>query len=339
MRCVMASFGNTSHHVVPASTTSLSQKLNLTKRVFVLLTITSFVGAAFAQNDAPSDAATQNSAPPSITIPAGTLIPLVLATSVTSRNVHRGDDIHAQMATPITVGNQVAIPAGSFLQGKVDKLRRKGTRAEIHLQSASIIFPDGYIASIPGSLAIESEEGTAWPDAGTGTKIGFVAAPLAGLGIGSAIGSAAHTTQTASFGGMTTTTNSLKGVAIGSLVGLGIGGVVSLALIAHSHQFYIETGAPLEMTTPEPITLAQNQVDSANRAALANPVSLPTPPSHSAQTSYPSAPVNHGTCMTPGTPGTPPTVIPGAVGPNGIPGPPTVIPGTPPTPGMPYPCP
>ena len=143
----MASFGNTSHHVVPASTTSLSQKLNLTKRVFVLLTITSFVGAAFAQNDAPSDAATQNSAPPSITIPAGTWIPLVLATSVTSRNVHRGDDIHAQMATPITVGNQVAIPAGSFLQGKVDKLRRKGTRAEIHLQSASIIFPDGYIAS------------------------------------------------------------------------------------------------------------------------------------------------------------------------------------------------
>jgi hypothetical protein len=304
-----------------------------------LLIVFAFVGAAFAQDTAPADAPTQDSAPSSITIPAGTSMPLVLATSVTSRNVHRGDDIHAQMAIPITVGTQVAIPAGSFLQGKVDKLRRKGTRAEIQLQSARIIFPDGYIATVPGSLTIESEEGTAWLDAGTGTKVGAIIAPLAGLGLGAAIGSAAHTTQTTSLGGMTMTSSSVKGIGIGSLVGLGIGGVVSLALIAHSHQFYIETGAPLQMTTPEPITLAQNQVDSANRAALAHPVSLPTPPQHPAQVSYPSAPANHGTCMTPGTPGTPATVIPGAVGPNGIPGPPTVIPGTPPTPGTPYPCP
>jgi hypothetical protein len=335
----MASSGNTSHHAASASITSLPQKLNSTKCFLVFLTIVTFGATAVAQDAAPADTVTQDSTPPStsasITVPAGTAMPLVLAISVQSRMIHRGDGIHAQIAVPITVGSQVAIPAGSFLQGKVDKLRRRGTRAEIQLQSASIIFPDGYIATLPGSLTIESEEGTAWLDAGTGTKVGAIIAPFSGLGIGAAIGSAAHTTQTTSLGGMTSTTNSVKGIGIGSLVGLGIGGVVSLALIAHSHQFYIETGAPLLMTTPE-ITLAQTQVDSANRAALVHPVSLPPRP---APVVIPSGPVSHGTCMTPGTPGTSPTIIPGAVGANGIPGPPTVIPGTPPTAGTPYPCP
>ncbi len=332
----MANSRNTSSSLSPSPINS--QKLNSTKHLFVLLTLASFVGAAFAQ-DAASTGSSHDAVPSSITIPAGTPMPLVLAISIASKNVHRGDSIHAQMATPVTVDNQVAIPAGSFLQGKVDKLRRRGTRAEISLQSASIIFPDGFIASIPGSLVIESEEGTAWLDPGTGAKIGTIVAPLAGLGIGAAIGSAVHTTQTVGAGGMSITSSSVKGIGIGSLVGLGVGGVVSLVLIARSHQFFIETGAPLEMTIPEPITLAQNQVESANRAALAHPVSIPPAPQHPVQVSLPSGPVNRGTCMTPGTPGTSPTVIPGAVGPNGIPGPPTVIPGTPPTPGTPYPCP
>jgi len=42
-----------------------------------------------------------------------------------------------------------------------------------------------------GPMTIESEEGTAWINPGAGTKAGVVAAPLLGLGLGTAIGVAA----------------------------------------------------------------------------------------------------------------------------------------------------
>jgi len=164
-----------------------------------------------------------------------------------------------------------------------------------------------------------------------------IIAALAG-GIGAAIGAAAHTTDTHTFAGQTITQSSPRGLAIGSLVGLAAGAAVSVVLLARSHGFYMEVGSPMQMTVPEPITLTQDQVASANHAAQVNPPPAPPAPPI-VPVSFPAAPVNHGTCFTPGTPGTPPTVIPGAPGPNGIPGTPTVIPGTPPTPGTPYPCP
>ena len=69
-----------------------------------------------------------------------------------------------------------------------------------------------------------------------------VAAPLLGLGLGTAIGAAAHTTQTTNFAGTTMTTSTPKGIAIGSAVGLVAGSVVSLVLLARSHHFYMGNG-------------------------------------------------------------------------------------------------
>jgi type IV secretion system protein VirB10 len=308
------------------------------KRILSLFTILSFSFACAAQ-DAPAPASGPAQGTTStITIPAGTPFSLVLTEAVSSKSLHRGDDIHAQFTSPIVVGNQVAIPAGTFVQGKIDKLSRNGSRGLIRLQSAALILPGGSVTTVPGPLDVESDEGTAWLNPSTGAKVGSVVAPLAGLGLGAAIGSAAHTTQSSTLGGTTITSATPKGIAIGSIVGLAAGGVISLVLITRSHQFYVEPGSPMQMALPQPITLDQKQVDAANHAAQTTPVAVRVPLT---QTPYPvaTAPTNHGTCFTPGTPGTPPTVIPGVPGPNGIPGPPTVVPGTPPTPGTPYPCP
>src|ERR1051326_9171522 len=90
--------------------------------------------------------------PATVTIPAGTRLALVLTQPVQSRYIHRGDDIYAQVTSPIASGNQVMIPAGTFVQGTVEKLGRNGSRGELLLQSMSIIFPDGYVASVPGPM-------------------------------------------------------------------------------------------------------------------------------------------------------------------------------------------
>jgi len=268
-----------------------------------------------------------------VTIPAGSNFALVLTNPVSSKVVHSGDTVYAQTTAPVLVGDQIVIPAGSFVQATVGKLSRNGSRGEMQMQSASVIFPDGYVAKIPGPLHIESDEGTAWLNPGSGTKAGVIIAPMAGLGIGAAIGAAAHTTMSTSLGGNTITSSSPKGVAIGSIVGLGAGALVSVALLFHSRQFFIDVGSPMQMTLPQPVTLAMNEVQDAVQQAAEHPAPVP-------MASPRPVVANNGTCFTPGTPGTPATFIPGTPAIGDSPGTPsTIIPGTPPTPPTPYPCP
>jgi len=146
------------------------------------------------------------------------------------------------------------------------------------MQSVSVIYPNGYIANIGGPLNIETDEGTAWNNPGTGAKVGVITAPLVGLGLGAAIGSAAHTTQTTNFGGTTMTSGTAKGFAIGSIVGLAAGSVVSFVLLARSHHFYMQAGSPLEMTLTEPLTLALGPVTDTGQKAGAQPAPCPFPP-------------------------------------------------------------
>lgn len=277
------------------------------------------------------------SQPPPITVPAGTRLTLVLTSSVNSRKAKNGDQISAQVTSPIVLGDQVAIPAGTFVQGNVQKLSRDGTRAEMLLQSASLVFPNGYIAKAGGPVNVESEDWTAWNNPSAKTKAGMFVAPLAGLGLGLAIGSATDKTTTTNLGLLTVQNTSHAGLVAGAAIGGGIGTAVSIVLLARSHSFYIEEGAPLSMALPQAVTLSQSQINEAARDAAtvpAVPVTKPHPP-YAAPGS-----TDHGTCWTPGTPATPPTVIPGTPAIGDSPGTPsTTIPGNPGTPPTPYPCP
>jgi len=294
-----------------------------------------------------------------VTIPAGTRIALVLTHPIQSRYIHRGDDIYAQVSSPVDSGNEVVIPPGTFVQGKVDKLERKGGRGELRLASMSITFPDGYVAPISGPITLESDDGYALKDPGKGHIVGAFALPAAGLGLGALIGHSLGHSQSTTFPGLppncgvptpgcmnggpatvlTDNSGRLKGTAIGSMVGLAVGGIASMALVFNTHNFFLDVGSPVEMALQQPVSLQQNEVADAVRQSEQHPVAeqpvaqrpRPLPP--------PDMPVDHGTCYTPDTPGIPPSVIPGPPGPDGIPGPPTIMPGTPPTPGTPYPCP
>ena len=283
-----------------------------------------------------SSQASARTEPSTVTIPAGTSFALLLTNPVASKTMHRGDLIYAQTTAPVTVGDQVLIPAGTFVQGKVEKLARNGNRAEMLMKSASLVFADGYVAGIAGPLNVESDEGTAWRDPSSGARAGALIAPMAGAGLGALIGSEAHTTQSSTLGGTTLTSSTPKGLAIGSLAGLGAGLAVSLTLLLHSRHFFVDVGSPMEMTLPQPLTLSDNQVADALRWAQEHPVAAPM----AAPRPVPYPPYDRGICYTPGSPGTPPTIIPGTPPIGNSPGTPgTVIPGTPPTPGTPYPCP
>ena len=310
-----------------------------------------------SQPAAPPDSAqvqveNQNS---NITIPAGTHLALVLTQPVQTRYVRRGDDVYAQVTSPVDADNQVAIPPGTFVQGTVDKIQRNGGRGELRLQSMAITFPDGYVTPIAGPIVLETTDGYAIKDPGSKRGAGALILPMAGAGLGALIGHSvgkSDSTVTSNFppgctppqfGCITTSTPVMgskgKDAVIGAAIGGAAGAIASITLLASSRHFYLDAGAPVQMTLQQPMTLPQDEVAKAVRqshehAAAVQPVApRPVPPPVA------TAPVNNSTCYTPGTPGTPPTVIPGTPGPNGIPGPPTIIPGTPATPGTPYPCP
>src|ERR1700728_4359026 len=110
----------------------------------------------------------------SVTLPAGARIALVLTHDIQSRSMHRGDDIYAQITSPVNSGKQMVIPPGTFVQGTVDKLQRQAGAPQLILQSMSITFPNGYVAPIAGPVTLESDEGYALKDPGQRRMIGFV---------------------------------------------------------------------------------------------------------------------------------------------------------------------
>lgn len=211
--------------------------------------------------------------PAPVTLPAGTQLALVLTHPIDSKNMHRGDTVFAETTSPVFLDKEVIIPAGAFVQGKVEKLMRQGGRAELLMQTVSVALPDGSVINMKGPLEITSGEGTAWRNPSDGAKAGAVLAPLIGLGLGTAIGAAAHTTQTTTFAGMTMTNPTLKGVSIGGITGLGAGTIVSFVLLARSHHFFVGEGSPLEMTLPRPVTVAGAQAAAVTQSTTDQPLS------------------------------------------------------------------
>jgi hypothetical protein len=309
--------------------------------------------ACLAQDS--SQSSQSNSTGAAVRVAGGTRLALVLTQPVQTRYIHHGDDIYAQVTDPVSAGNQVVIPPGTFVQGTVDKISRQGGRGEIRLQSMAITFPDGYVTPVAGPITLQTTDGYALKDPGSKRAASAILLPLAGVGAGALIGHSvgqADSTVTSNFPpgcmppqfGCTTISTPVMGTkgkdtAIGAAIGGAAGMIASIFVLVSSHHYFMPAGAPVQATLQEPITLQENEVAKAIQQSQEHPaaiqpiMALPAPPS------MPDTPTDHGTCYTPGTPGTPDTVIPGAPGPDGIPGPPTIIPGTPPTQGTPYPCP
>jgi hypothetical protein len=334
-------------------TAKITQALALTTAL--LLTICSVAQQTTPPPNPPDNA--QAAIAPSATtttVPAGARIALVLTQPIQTRYLHRGDDIYAQITSPVTSGNDVVIPPGTFVQGKLEKLGRNGGRGELQLQSMSITFPDGYTVPVAGPMTLESPEGYALKDPGSGRALGAFALPAAGAGAGALIGhftaSSQPNTITSTLppgctgpppgclsSSLTTPGSTAKNTVIGAMVGGAIGAIASIALLIKSHNFFLDVGSPVEMTLQHPISLDKDQVATAVRDAGQHPA--PEQPIARRPQPPPPPDTSPTFCETPGTPGTPDIDIPGPPNADGSPGPPTHIPGIPATPPTTHLCP
>jgi hypothetical protein len=186
-------------------------------------------------------------APLLIQLASGTKIPLTLKQGITTKSARPGDPVYAQTAFPITANNQIAIPAGTYVQGEVRQVVRPGRvkgRAELQMSFTSMIFPNGYTVMLPGAVqntpgstsnSMKGTEGTIQGDSSKGKDVGTVlAATLPGAGIGA-----------------------LAGDGKGAAIGAASGGILGLAtvLLTRGPEVTLGTGDSIEMVLESNIEL------------------------------------------------------------------------------------
>lgn len=302
--------------VRPHSKIPVHPQIKSAIRLLTLIAILAFASLCFAQQPTQASAPeTQQAAAASmLTVPAGTKIQMILLRPISTRSAKSGDTVYLQTTFPVMAGDKLLIPAGTFAQGTLANFKRRKDSVDLQLQSAALIFSTGYKVNLPAAPDVAPSQ-----DADIRTKDGHpkaAAGTYAGAtGGGTAIGAMAAGTRGAIAGG-----------AIGGPVGF----VLAVILINHGRSTEIEAGSPVDITLMNPLLLDERQVAEAARKA--GPMLAVNKPK--ANTAPNLTPRPMGTCFTPETPGTPPTIIPGSAGSA-----PTVIPGTPAIPGAPYPCP
>lgn len=182
-----------------------------------------------------------------VTVSSGTKIPLTLKQAITTKSARPGDPVYAQTAFPITMDDQIVIPAGTFVQGEIQRVLRAGRvkgRAELQMSFTSMIFPNGYTVMLPGAVqntpgsttnSMKGKEGTIQGDSTKGKDVGTViGSTIPGAGIGAIAD-----------GG--------KGAAIGAASG----GILGLAtvLLTRGPDVTLGTGDSLEMVLESSIEL------------------------------------------------------------------------------------
>jgi hypothetical protein len=225
-------------------------------RIWVYALVVLLAGVAVAQSTAVPDRAVTSSAPekPTLTIPAGTMVPLSLKQAISTKTAKDGDPVYAETAFPFVVNERVVIPAGTYIQGKIERAQRGGHvkgRAELLIHFTSMIYPNGYTVMLGGSVentpgtektSMKDSEGTIQQDSDAAKKAKEAAG---GATTGPVIGAV---------------TNGGKGAGIGA----GIGGVAGLAvaMLSRGADVRLEPGTSIEMEIQREVTVDASRISS-----------------------------------------------------------------------------
>jgi hypothetical protein len=206
------------------------------------------------------------------TVPAGTKVLLSLKSGVNTKTARPGDGVYLVSTFPVIVGSHVLIPSGVYVQGVVDRVERPGRikgRAKLLMHFTTMIFPNGQVVAIPGTVdslpgsggpSVKGDEGAIeqagnkGKDAGNVLKGGMIGAT------GGVIGGAASG-------------NPAEAAAIGGLAGVA-GGLI-YTLLTRGDEVVIPEGTSLEMVMQRSLELQVSQLNGVNDVR-GNPQYIPT---------------------------------------------------------------
>jgi len=205
----------------------------------------------FAQQEAPPPEQSMGE-PGTVVVPAGTKLPVVLKHGINTKTARPGDPIYCETNFPVVQNNRILVPAGTYVQGSISSVKRPGRlkgRAEVLMHFDTLIFPNGYTVTLPGSVDnlpgadtqhMKDKEGTIQADSSKGKDAGTIAGTGA---TGAIIGAAAA-------GG--------KGAGIGAAAG-GLTGL-AITMLTRGNEVKLDPGTTVEMVLQRPLVLEEERL-------------------------------------------------------------------------------
>ncbi|MGC2246631.1 MAG: hypothetical protein WA609_08505, partial [Terriglobales bacterium] len=124
-------------------------------RMIALLLLSGMALAQTAPAPASAPAVASTDAKPTLTIPAGTRIPISLKQAISTKTAREGDSVYAETSFPFVVNDRIVVPVGTYIQGKIARVQRGGHvkgRAELLIHFTSMIYPSGYTVMLGGNI-------------------------------------------------------------------------------------------------------------------------------------------------------------------------------------------
>jgi len=179
--------------------------------------------------------------PPANVIPKGTVILIQLTAKLSTKTLKEGDGVYGITAHPIAVNNEIVVPVGSWVSGKITQVQRPGKvkgKAGLALSFQTLILTSGstipLYASLKGSSeATTSGEGKLEGESSVGDDAVTVAKTVAVPAVIGGVVSGQH----------------------GARVGVGAGAGVGLAtvLLTRGKDIVLDRGTTLEIVLDRPL--------------------------------------------------------------------------------------
>ncbi len=218
--------------------------------------------------------ATNQSSGPRVIVPAETTIPLRLLNTINSRTAYAGQRFYARTIYPITAGNRIVIPVGTYVKGTVLQVKRKGLihgAALIRLRCDSMTFPNGVTVRLATALSgaggkesakFNRKDEPAIQGQGPHIKPRDVGTIAATADSGILVGAIA--------------TGTAKGALLGGLAG-GLAGLAAV-LVTSRKSIILPPGTDLQFQLVRPLVLNWSQIDPAAHPSSAEPAIPPYRP-------------------------------------------------------------
>jgi type IV secretion system protein VirB10 len=193
-----------------------------------------------------------------IVVPVNTTVPLTLKNAINSRTAFVGQAIYCETIYPVTVGNRIVIPVGSYVKGAVTQVVRPGRlkgKAQLGIRFESLTLVNGttrplraVLASYAGSgnESFNREESKIEGEGSKGEDAGKIATTA---------------TQGTIIGGLSS--RSGKGAGVGALSG-GLGGLIWV-LASRGKEIVLPPGTNLELQLASPLTFERDEIGASSR--------------------------------------------------------------------------
>jgi hypothetical protein len=198
-----------------------------------------------------------------IIVPTGTAVQLTLMSAVKSKSTKAGDTVRAVVAFPVTIGTELAIPAGTFVDGDVLQVTARpkaGQQPSFRVHFTRLVFSNGYSVALNG----ENTQALVLPlDSSLPANEVAELAPLRLPGSRFAMGEGQQTQLP------TLPRVGPNPAVVGGAIGGGFAALVVLMLVLAHHSvsntdfLLYDAGWQFQMILDSPLTLDASQVSAA----------------------------------------------------------------------------